>query len=190
MRSDNYSGQNPTDKEPFIEIDRTSGKLSTNSLSRFGTLPNTAAAGTRVNENHPAHADEYSACRRLCCKSSISFASPIEVVGSDAAPDGRRHSSSFFSEPLDYRDHLPPKYIPEVPARGCCHRGARSQRPRRVSCSSGSRSVDTSLPKSPGWRQIESAHWFLLQRPRAPTRHSSPSESPQRRSSPATPSKD
>jgi hypothetical protein len=97
LRSDNYSGQNPTNKEPFTEIDRTSGKLSTSSLSRFGTLPNTAAAGACVNENHPAHADKHSASRRLCCNSSISFSSLIEVGGSDAAPDSRRHSSSFLS---------------------------------------------------------------------------------------------
>jgi hypothetical protein len=28
----------------------------------------------------------------------------------------------YYETPLDYRDQLPSKYIPEVPARGCCRR--------------------------------------------------------------------
>jgi hypothetical protein len=39
----------------------------------------------------------YTASRRLCSNSPISFASLTEVIGSDAPPDSRRHSSSFLS---------------------------------------------------------------------------------------------
>jgi hypothetical protein len=73
----------------------------------FGNISLDALAiGLRYHTRLPLDVDKvcgpvplggYSASRRLCSNSSISFANLIEVVGSDTAPDSRRHCSSFLS---------------------------------------------------------------------------------------------